>query len=101
MQVMTDAYMTQETALGNRYTFDDLLSSNSPWPTWPDYAQSTVSLGKTSTSSAVSATVRRYRESKTPSSNLTGLEVYSLTSILSYQVGDKTYTKTRHTVRSR
>jgi len=102
MQVLTDAYLSQETAMENRYPYEDLTGSNTLWPTWPDYWQSSVSLGKTGTNSGqIYGTIQRFKELQTPSANYTGAETYLLTSILTYQIGSATYVKTRMTLRTR
>jgi len=112
LQSMTDAYMTKETAVGNRWPFDDFKSNGSPWPTYPSISQQTVVIGKLPGGIPLSATLKRTKYpapnnlsgsggSGTSTTNPASTECWKLQSLLSYKVGTRDYVKARTTLRVR
>ena len=104
IQTLTDAYLTRETALSNRLPLADLTAANSQWPDSttdnPPRLVQPVSLGKLAGGSAVNAVLTRFRVNETPDVDAdTGLAVWRLHSVLSYDVGGHQYFKTRSTLR--
>ncbi len=111
-QSMTDAYITQETALASRYPFDEITSASSLWPLTPSVSISDVVIGKLPGGLDVVAKLYRTRipdpnnlstagGTGTETTNPSSTEAWQLQSILSYSVGDKDYVKTRTTLRIR
>ncbi len=110
-QTVTDAYLTYEKALAQRLPFNDLLADTSPWPAYPEKAQSTVELGKLPGGAAISGTVIRTRMPDPDNfpvdggtgdvtKNPAGIRIWNFQSILTYEIGGRTYVKTRTVVRS-
>lgn len=110
-QTVTDAYLTYEKALAQRLPFTDLVAASSPWPVYPEKAQSTVVLGKLPGGSEVTGTIIRTRTPDTNNypvnggsgdvaSNPAGIQIWSFQSILSYKIGGRDYVKTRTVIRS-
>lgn len=111
-QAMTDAYLTREVALSQRIPFDDITGSSSLWSLSPAVSTSTVIMGKLPGGREVTGTLHRTRipdpnnlptagGSGTGTSNPGGTEGWKLQSLLSYQIGEKTYVKSRTTLRIR
>lgn len=111
-QAMTDAFITKESALASRYPFDEVTGNSSLWALYPSTTASTVTIGKLPGGQEVTAKLYRTRipdsnnlasagGSGTSTTNPGGTEAWKLQSLLSYQVGDKTYVKTRTTLRTR
>ncbi len=105
MQTLSDAYMTRETALSNRIPMSDLTASPSLWPDQasdnPPTTVQTVTLGILPSGSVVQAQLTRFRTNETPATNTDiSLVVLRLYSVLSFQAGEKSYVKTRSTLRS-
>ncbi|MDZ4288142.1 MAG: hypothetical protein U0984_09295 [Prosthecobacter sp.] len=104
MQTLTDAYLTRETALANRLPVADLTATTSQWPDptvdTPQRYETTVTLGKLPGGAAVLGNLVRFRTNETQQDDATtASSVYRLYSILSYQIGDKEYFKSRSTLR--
>lgn len=110
-QTVTDAYMTYERAYAQRVPFEVVTSNTSPWPYYPQTAQSTVELGRLPGNVPIMGTVYRSRtpdpgnlEKDNGSGNLftnpAEMNVWRLQSVVSYQVGGRQYIKTRTVVRS-
>lgn len=110
-QSVTDAYLTYEKALAQRLPFADLLDTDSPWPAYPTKAEETVVLGYMPGGRAIEGKVIRTRVadsnnyavdggSGTLASNPSGMKVWNFQSLLVYDIGDRTYVKTRTVVRS-
>ncbi|GAA5483152.1 hypothetical protein [Haloferula sargassicola] len=110
-QTVTDAYLTYEKALAQRMPFNELLSDSSPWPTYPEKAQSTVELGKLPGGKTISGTIIRTRTpdkdnfpvdggTGTAADNPAGMRTWNFQSILTYEIGGRAYVKTRTVVRS-
>lgn len=111
-QAMSDAYITRESALASRVPFEVLTSESSLWPAHPSVSTATVAIGKLPGGQTVEATIHRTRlpdtnnlpsagGSGTANTNPTGTEAWKLQSILSYNVGDKQYVKSRTVLRIR
>jgi hypothetical protein len=102
MQTLSDAYLSREVALSNRVPYADLMG---PGTLWPDSSsvtptQATVTLGKLSGGTPVTATITRFRVSETPGGETeTTLAVWRLHSVLVYRIGDEEYIKSRTTLR--
>jgi len=111
-QNMTDAYMTYEKAYAEQVPFEDLLDESSAWPLYPSSAQEVVEVGKFPGGNAYTGTVVRTRipDSKNLAAdggsgddftNPSGIEIWRLKSVLTYQVDGKDYHKVRTVVRAR
>jgi hypothetical protein len=104
MQTLTDAYLTRETALANRIPLADLTKEGSAWPDPevddPPESRETVILGRTAGGNTVEAVLIRFRVNETDETDPdTGLQVWRLHSILNYTIGEKSYVKSRSTLR--
>lgn len=117
-QTMTDAYLSYEQAYAERASFDILNGSGtnvSPWPISPLTAITVTPLGVMPNGRVVTGTVTRTRVAdplNIPTAgtaaqiaaakllNHAEMETWQLQSILTYQIGSKTYYKSRTVVRS-
>lgn len=110
-QVLSDSYMTYERSLAERAPFEDIVSTDSIWPAFPQLATEEVTLGKLPGGREVRGEVTRTRlpDSEnfpvdggvgTPASNPAAMKIWRVQSILRYEVGDRTYVKSRTVVRS-
>ena len=104
MQTLTDAYLTRESALSNRVPVADLTAAPSAWPDAavddPPRNEQTVEVGRLAGGKPVTATLTRFRVNETPVADTdTGLAVWRLHSVLTYQVADQQYVKSRSTLR--
>ncbi len=108
MQTLTDAYMTRESALANRLPVADLTAAGSPWP---DVAanearfEGVVSLGRLAGGTEVNGRIVRFRVNSAPEDEALGagapdLAIWRLHSVLTYQVGEHTYVKSRAVLRT-
>lgn len=111
-QSLTDAYLTFEIALAERVEFQRITANDSPWPLYPLTATQQVEIGRLPGGRPLMATLRRTRQpdpnnlsaqggSGTVATNPAGMEVWRLQSLLTYQIGGRTYVKSRTAVRSR
>ena len=104
MQTLTDAYLTRETALAHRVPLADLTGPESSWPDMatdspPTFTQ-TVTLGKLAGGQSVQASLTRFRMNASEEQGAeTNLAVWRLHSVLSYQISDRQYVKSRSTLR--
>ena len=109
-QTMTDSFMMKETAVGNRWPFDEFKANGSPWPTFPTLSQETVVIGKLPGGVPITATLRRTKYAApnnlsstggtgTDASNPAATEGWKLQSLLTYKVGTRNYVKSRTTLR--
>ena len=112
VQSLTDAFMTRESALGNRTPFDSIAGSGSSWPVYPNTTTSTVEVGRLPGGMPVTATLHRTRHpdpnnlieaggTGNSNTNPAGMEAWKLQSYLIYQVGDRNYVKSRTMLRVR
>lgn len=102
MQTLTDAYLTRETALANRMAFADVTSANSVWPdlTEVDTLEGeTVTLGKLPGGVPVTAHLKRCRTAEVMQNNDLPMTIWKLHSVLTYNIGEKEYTKSRSILR--
>ncbi len=111
-QSVTDAYLTFEKAFAERVEFDRLTATDSPWPLYPASSSQQVELGRLPGGQPLVATLRRTRQpdannlpaqggTGTVATNPAGMETWRLQSLVSYQIGGRTYVKSRTIVRAR
>jgi hypothetical protein len=111
-QAMSDAFVTRESAMASRVPFEVLTGGSSQWPLFPSVASSTVTIGRLPGGQLVTGTVHRTRipdPNNLPSAGGTGTtvsnpastEAWEVQSILSYNVGTRTYIKSRTVLRIR
>ncbi|MCX6878854.1 MAG: hypothetical protein NTW21_34340 [Verrucomicrobia bacterium] len=110
-QTLTDAYMTYERAYAERVPFQTLTSGTSPWPAHPATTTSQVEIGRLPGGIPVTGTVMRTRlpdsnnypvdgGAGTVLSNPASMKVWQVQSVLTYQIGTRTYAKSRTVIRS-
>lgn len=110
-QSLADAYMTYERSYAERVPFSTLVGGASPWPTAPTLSTTEVEIGRLPGGAAVRGNVVRTRiphtnnypidgGSGTVITNPTGMKVWQVQSILTYQIGGRTYAKSRTVIRS-
>jgi hypothetical protein len=110
-QAVTDAYMTYERAYAERIPFENLLANNSPWPAQPTVATTSVEIGRLPGNSTITGTVTRTRMpdtgnypidggNGTVATNPAAMKVWKAQSVLTYQIGGRTYVKSRTVLRS-
>ena len=110
-QSVTDAYMTYERAYAERIPFDALLATNSPWPVYPLTVSTVVKIGALPGNVPINGTVVRTRVADTGNypidggtgtlvSNPAAMKVWKAQSVLTYQIGNRTYAKSRTVLRS-
>jgi hypothetical protein len=110
-QSITDAYLTFEKATAQRLPFDTLTGANSLWPVSPTIAASAVELGVLPGGAPITGTISRTRFAHpnnlptkggtgTAATNPAGMEVWRFQSVIRYQIGGRTYLKSRTVVRS-
>lgn len=111
-QTLTDAYMTYERAYAERIPFENLLDGDSPWPAFPTTDTSVVEIGRLPGNRPVTGTVTRTRlpdtatnfpidgGSGTLASNPAAMKVWKAQSVLTYVIGNKSYSKSRTVIRS-
>jgi len=110
-QTLSDAYMTYERAYAQRIPFDDLVSHESPYPVYPAKSSLPVDIGKLPGGRTVTGTVLRTRVlvsnnvllgvgSGTTIEAPAAMKVWKVQSVLSYQVGERRYAKSRSVVRT-
>lgn len=112
VQNMGDAYLTFESAWAQRITFDELRAGDSPWPVHPTTSSEDVEIGRLPGGTPVTATVVRTRvphANNLPGAggtgddvtNPAGMESWQLQSHLTYSTPQRTYSKSRTTLRTR
>jgi hypothetical protein len=110
-QTVTDAYMTYERALAERIPFEDLVGENSPWPVFPNTKTRVETIGRLPDGKPISGTIIRTRlpdpgnltsdlGSGTTATNPAAMKVWEAQSVLSYQIGGRSYYKSRTVVRA-
>ena len=111
-QTVTNAYMTYERALAERIPFENLVDNDSPWPLFPDIAQEEdVVLGRLPGGRAVEATITRTRipydnnfpidgGSGSLATNPAAMKVWKIQSVVTYEIGGRSYAKSRTILRS-
>lgn len=110
-QTLTDAYLTYERAYAERIPFENLLSSNSPWPAFPRKNTTVVEIGRLPGNRAITGTVMRTRlpdvgnypidgGTGSVATNPAAMKVWKAQSVLTYVIGGRTYAKSRTVLRS-
>lgn len=110
-QALSDAHMTFERAYAERLPFDTLLANDSPWPAYPNIASSEVEIGRLPGGKPVIGTIHRTRlpdaenhpidgGSGDETNNPAAMKIWKVQSVLSYQIGGRSYTKSRTVIRS-
>jgi len=110
-QTLSDAYLTYEKSYAQRIPFEDLTSATSPWPAQPQSTTTVVDIGRTPGGSSVSGTVYRTRVpdpgnfpvdggTGTTTTNPAAMKIWKVQSVLTYQIGDHTYVKSRTVTRA-
>jgi hypothetical protein len=115
-QTLSDAYLTFEKAYAQRIPFNTLISpANSPWPAQPNTSVlNNVVIGRIPGGTPIYADVVRTRipdpnnfisdggtvNDGDTASNPSRMKVWKVQSILTYQIGGRTYVKSRTVVRS-
>ena len=110
-QVVSDAYMTYERALAERVPFNDAIGPDSPWPEFPEVATEEVEMGRLPGGRPITGTVTRTRTpdadnypafggSGTVETNPAAMKVWRLQSVVSYEIGNRRYLKSRTVIRA-
>jgi hypothetical protein len=110
-QVLTDSYMSYERAVAERIPFESLLANDSPWPAYPEVAGEVVELGKMPGGMPVTGNVARTRIADTGNYPIDGgtgtvalnpaaMKIWRVQSVLRYEIGGRTYVKSRTLVRA-
>lgn len=110
-QTLSDAYLTYEKAYAQRVPFETLTDANSPWPAQPQYATSSIEIGRTPGGTPVTGTVYRTRTADggnypidggtgTAAINPAAMKIWKVQSVLTYTIGGNTYVKSRTVLRA-
>ncbi len=110
-QTVTDAYMSYERAFAERIPFENLLASNSPWPAHPTTNTTVVEIGRLPGNRPITGVVTRTRFPDagnypldggigTIATNPAAMKVWKAQSVLTYQIGNRSYAKSRTVLRS-
>ncbi|MBN8460455.1 MAG: hypothetical protein J0M04_21710 [Verrucomicrobia bacterium] len=111
-QSLTDAYLSYERSYAERVPFATLTAnSGSPWPVYPNVSATSVEVGRLPGGVPVMGMVTRTRMadsnnypidggSGTVLTNPASLKVWKVQSVLTYQIGGRTYAKSRTVIRS-
>ncbi len=110
-QILSDSYLTFERSRIERIPFEELVSANSSWPANPRVATEVVEIGKLPGGLPVFGTVTRTRfpdgnnypedgGQGTPDTNPAAMKIWKVQSVLSYQIANRTYVKSRTQVRA-
>jgi hypothetical protein len=110
-QALSDAHMTYERAYAERLPFDNLLANDSPWPAFPNTASSAVEIGRLPGGTPVTGTIHRTRlpdaenhpvdgGNGDETNNPAAMKVWKVQSVLTYQIGGRSYAKSRTVIRS-
>ncbi|MGJ8643348.1 MAG: hypothetical protein ACSHX9_08085 [Luteolibacter sp.] len=109
--VLSESYLTYERSMAERIPFEDIVANDSLWPMYPQLATEQVYIGKLPGGLAVYGDITRTRMPDTDNypidggtgtltTNPAAMEVWRVQSILSYEISDRTYVKSRTVVRS-
>jgi hypothetical protein len=110
-QTVSDAYMTFERSFAERIPFENLLAADSPWPHFPNTSTTAVEIGRLPGNRLITGTVTRTRMadtgnfpidggSGTVATNPAAMKIWKAQSVLTYQIGGRTYAKSRTVLRS-
>ena len=111
-QAISDAYMTEHLARAEAIDFEFLVGSHSPYPALPNSVTSNVVVGTLPGGGPINGTLIQTRKpaaENLPAAGGTGdtttnparVESWLVESHLTYNVGSRTYVKSRSTVRTR
>lgn len=109
-QALTDAYLTYERSWAERIPFERLTRNDSPWPAYPNISTETVEVGRLPGGRVVNGVVTRTRVadptnaavdggSGTMATNPAGMVVWRAQSVLRFEVGGRSYLKSRTVIR--
>lgn len=114
-QTVTDAYMSYERAYAERIPFDSLVANNSPWPastgSTVNKITTSVEVGRLPGGVPIIGAITRTRlpdpgnypidgGTGTVDTNPAAMKVWRVQSVLTYQVGNRTYAKSRTVLRT-
>jgi len=110
-QNLSDAYLTYEEAYAQRISFEELTSTESPWPEFPKSSSTDVEIGKLPGGTPIFGTITRTRipnsnnleaagGSGNTLSNPSEMQTWKVQSHLSYKISEDQYLKSRNTIRS-
>jgi hypothetical protein len=111
-QAVSDAYMTEHQARAEAIDFNDLLSAASPWPAFPTSNTTTVTIGTLPNGRGLTGQLVQTRQPSENNlatagglgdvtTNPARVESWIVQSHLTYDVGGRSYVKSRTTVRTR
>ncbi|MFK7852378.1 MAG: hypothetical protein AB8D78_15490 [Akkermansiaceae bacterium] len=110
-QVLSDSYLTFERAKAERVPFEDLVSQDSDWPSYPEISTETVEVGKLPGGKSVTGEITRTRIADpdnypidggtgTVVTNPAAMKIWRVQSVLRYDISGRTYVKSRTIIRS-
>ena len=99
-QTVSDAYLTYERAYAQRVPFETLTGDNSPWPIHPTTSRVEVEIGRLPNDVPIMGTVVRTRTSANPTTNPASMSIWRVQSMLIYEIGGRSYVKSRTVVRA-
>lgn len=120
-QTVSDAYMTYERAYAERIPFDNLVANDSPWPASTitigavtgvvNVTSTSVEIGRLPGGRTITGTVVRTRFPDAVNypidggngnlvNNPAAMKVWRVQSVLTYTIGNRTYSKSRTVIRS-
>ncbi len=111
-QAVSDAYMTEHQARAEAIDFNDLLSAASPWPAFPTSNTTNVTIGTLPNGRVLTGQLVQTRQPSENNlatagglgdvtTNPARVESWIVQSHLTYDVGGRSYVKSRTTVRTR
>lgn len=112
MQAVTDAYMSEHQARADAIPFEDLIAPDSQWPAFPQNRSTAVTVGQLPRGRVITGRLVQTREpaplnlpnaggTGTAVTNPAGTESWVVQSHLTYTLENRTYVKSRNTVRTR
>jgi hypothetical protein len=112
IQAVSDAYMTEHLARAEAIPFDELISDDSPWPVYPANTSTAVTIGQLPGGRVITGRLVQTRQptsnnlpanggTGTTATNPARIESWLVQSHLTYLIGDRTYVKSRNSVRTR
>lgn len=111
LQTVTDAYMTYEKSYAQRIDFGTLTSASSPWPAYPLFAKTAVTIGYLPGGLALTGNVYRFRTANpnnlpanggtgTTTTNPSNMNAWTVQSVLTYSISGRNYYKSRTVIRN-
>jgi hypothetical protein len=115
IQALSDAYMTEHLAHAEAIPFDELVTTpdeEATWPVYPANNSNAVIIGQVPGGREITGRLIQTRQPApnnlasaggigTTTTNLARVEAWLVQSHLTYNVGDRSYVKSRNTVRTR